>query len=133
MPKLPQFLVQSASLSVLAGNNLEFDFVLRLRNSNLFAVFVRSVDFKILADGKDIAVQQEAGVGTRLEANAAEDYRVRVVLDDSTHPAIKQVLTSGEVDYRIVGEAIFSNLVMPFDLTSKIRAKASGTQLESKK
>ena len=124
MPKLPRFSIHDASLTILDGRNLEFNFVFRLENPNEFAVLVRSVDFGIIAQGQDIVVEQEAGIGTRLAAAASEDYKVRIVLDDLKHPAITQVLAEGEVDCQIVGELLFSNLVIPINLARKLKAQS---------
>lgn len=119
MPTPPDFVVFDAQAARYAQEGVDVTFLLRLINENTFPVSIREVDYVVVVGGRELRAAQ-AGVGSRLVAGSAEEFEVRVQLDSSSLDGVPEMLASGEINYRVVGQVTTRELSVPFDHEGQI-------------
>ena len=85
---------------------------------------MQSVEYTVEVSGKELR-SDEAGVGTRLTAGAAEEYEVSLILDDSSYEGVHALLRSGVVDYIVEGQVRTKDFEVPFRHAAKIELAPS--------
>ncbi|MEO1228986.1 MAG: LEA type 2 family protein [Myxococcota bacterium] len=124
IPTLPQFIVFDAQAARYEKKGLDVTLILRLVNENGFTLPVQSVAYTVEVSGKELR-SDEAGVGTRLTAGAAEEYEVSLILDDSSYDGVDALLRSGVVDYIVQGKVQTKDFEVPFRHAAKIELAPS--------
>lgn len=119
VPTPPKFVVYDAQAAQYEKKGVDVTFFLRLVNENPFTLQVQGVSYTVTIAGKQMR-SDEAGVGARLTAGAAEEYEVSTILDGKTFDDIDGLLRSGVVDYRVKGEITTRDMKIPFDHQAKI-------------
>lgn len=114
MPRLPRVVVFDAQAAQYENKGVDVTFFLRLLNENPFTMTVQAVTYSVDVGGKEMRAEQ-AGVGSRLTAGAAEEYEVSIQLDERSYEGLAALLASGEINYRVYGEVRTRDLSIPFD------------------
>lgn len=124
IPSLPKFIVFDAQAARYERKGLDVTLILRLLNENGFTLPVKSVKYTVELSGKKMR-SDEAGVGTRLTAGAAEEYEVSLILDDSSYDEVDALLKSGVVEYVVEGKVETKDFEVPFRHAAQINLAPS--------
>jgi len=120
-PELPIFVVHDAQAARYEKAGLDVTLFLRLINDNPFPVLIEGLTYTVWVGDKKIKTEQ-AAVGARLIANAAEEYEVGAVLSEKSlgKDRLRQVLSDRKVSYRVEGQLELRRLTIPFEHTGEI-------------
>ena len=125
VPNLPKFVVADAQAAQYQDGGVEVTFFLRLVNENPFTMPVEVVEYEVEVAGETLRADQ-AGLGSRLTAGAAEEYEVNIALEESKVEGLADILASGVINYRITGAVTTSPVKVPFEREGVIDMGASG-------
>lgn len=125
-PSLPKFVVHEAQAARYGKDGVDVTLFLRLINENVFAVMIEGVNYTVFVNDKEVKSEQ-AAIGIRLMAAAAEEYEVGSVLDEASYDkeALKVILSARSVTYRVTGKVELPRLTIPFEYVGEIEL-ASG-------
>jgi len=120
-PTLPKFVVHEAQAARYGKDGVDVTLFLRLINENVFGVLIEGVEYTVFINEKKVKTEQ-AALGVRLMAAAAEEYEVGTVLDEQTFEKdeIKQILADRKVGYRVVGKVELARLTIPFEYRGEL-------------
>jgi LEA14-like dessication related protein len=120
-PSLPKFVVHEAQAARYGKNGVDVTLFLRLINENVFGLGVEGVDYTVELNGKQVKKEQ-AALGIKLLAAAAEEYEVTSILDEKTFgkAEVKALLEAGLINYRVHGELELSFIKIPFEHVGEI-------------
>ena len=120
-PSLPKFVVHEAQAARYGKSGVDVTLFLRLINENVFNVMIEGVEYTVFIQDKEVKKEQ-AAVGIKLLAAAAEEYEAGTVLDGSTltKEEIAEILRNRKVSYRVTGVLELTRLSIPFDHQGEI-------------
>lgn len=118
-PSLPNLIIHDAQAARYGKTGLDVTFFLRLVNENPFSITVGNVRYTVLIEGEQMK-EQQAGIGARLVAGAAEEYEVSIVLDEKSYENVDELLESGVVNYVVRGTVSIKEMEIPFEYDGKV-------------
>ncbi|MBI2374716.1 MAG: LEA type 2 family protein [Deltaproteobacteria bacterium] len=101
-PSLPRFTVFDSQAARYGESGVDVTIFLRLVNENVFSVVVERLRYTVFIGDKKVKSEQ-AALGERIIAGAAEEYEVGIVLDGKkwSHEEVQAILSSGRVSFRV--------------------------------
>lgn len=120
-PSLPKFVVHEAQAARYGKAGVDVTLFLRLINENVFPVQIGSVNYTVEVGGKKVKSEQ-AAIGQRMLASAAEEYEVGSVLDEQSFDKeqIQKMVADRKVTYRVHGTVELARLTIPFEYDGEI-------------